>query len=156
DAAYDAFIAFHTANLVEGTTLYPGAAAALEDLRAQGATLAVCTNKPSVLARGVLAALGVTDRFASIVGGDTFPTRKPDPAVLIGCLREAGGDPERAVMVGDSHTDVETARRAGIPVIAVEFGYSDKPVVEFGPDRTIAHFAELPPTVVDLLDRALT
>lgn len=153
-AAYDAFIAYHRTHLVEGTRLYPGVSEALASLEAEGARLAVCTNKPGVLALGVLEALGVREKFATIVGGDTFAKRKPEPEVLLGCIGRAGGDPSRAVMVGDSRTDVETARRADIPVIVVDFGYADVPATELGADRVIDSFGKLSAAATDLLGRA--
>ena len=107
--------------------------AALDRFVAAGWDLAVCTNKLEGLSLQLLDALGLTQRFAAICGGDTFPVRKPDPAHLLGTIERAGGDPKRSVMVGDSGTDIATARAAGIPVVAFTFGYTDKPVAEYHP-----------------------
>ena len=88
-------------------------------------------------------ALGMSGHFAAICGQDTFAFRKPDPRHLTGTIEMAGGDPEQALMVGDSRTDIDTAKAAGIPVVAVEFGYTDRHVREFEPSRVISHFDEL-------------
>ena len=87
--------------------------------------------------------LGVANRFAFICGQDTFGVGKPDPKPLLGTIAAAGGMRDRAIMIGNSATDIKTARAAGLPVIAVDFGYTDIPVSELGPDRVISHFDEL-------------
>jgi phosphoglycolate phosphatase len=88
--------------------------------------------------------LGLGHRLAAICGPDTFGVQKPDPEILRRTVATAGGTMERAIMIADSITDVCTACAAGVPVIAINFGYSARPVAEFGPDRTISHFAQLP------------
>jgi phosphoglycolate phosphatase len=98
----------------------------------------------------LLDALGLSRRFAAICGQDTFGIQKPDPEILRRTIRAAGGTTDRAVMVGDSGTDIATARAAGIPVVAVDFGYSDPPVAQLGPDRLIGHFDRLPAAVLEL------
>ena len=90
-----------------------------------------------------LRALGIADRFKFVCGQDTFGVAKPDPTPLIETIAQAGGDRSRAIMIGDSRTDIDTARAAGIPVIAVDFGYTDVPIAELRPDRVISHFDEL-------------
>ena len=81
--------------------------------------------------------------------------QKPDPEVLRRTIAAAGGSPQRAVMIGDSATDIRTARAAGVPVIAVDFGYSERPVAAFGPDRVISHFAQLPDAIAAISFAAL-
>lgn len=81
--------------------------------------------------------------FAAICGQDTFAFRKPDPRHLVETIKRAGGDPAQALMVGDSRTDIDTAKAAGIPVVAVDFGYTDRHVREFEPSCIISHFDEL-------------
>ena len=108
-----------------------------------GCRFAVCTNKLEGLSRLLLDALGLTPRFAAICGQDTFGIQKPDPDILRRTILAAGGDIQRAVMVGDSGTDIATARAAAVPVVAVDFGYSETPVKELGPDRLISHFDDL-------------
>lgn len=139
--AFDAFLAAYAARVCVDSRPYPGVDAALDVLAAQGVALAVCTNKPERLARGVIAALGWDGRFAAIVGGDTLATTKPDPAMLHLAVEDAGGGP--AAMVGDSIVDVQTARAGGLPCVAVGFGYPDRPADKLGADAVIDHFDDL-------------
>ncbi|RST81796.1 phosphoglycolate phosphatase [Aquibium carbonis] len=145
----------HYADTIPGVSKpYDGALAALDRFASIGARLAICTNKPQAFADRLIAALGLLPRFASICGADAFPYRKPDPRHLTGTIRRAGGDPGHALMVGDSRTDVDTARNAGIPVVAVTFGYSDVPVKDLGPSVVIDHLDELTPDLAERLIRA--
>ena len=137
------FLAHYGEHLLEESRLYPGVLEALDRLEADGFPLAVCTNKVEAHALKLLDGLGVAERFAAITGRDTFPYFKPDPRHLTLTVERAGGQPDRAVMVGDSRTDIATARAANLPVVAVTFGYTDTPVEELGPDRVIEHFDEL-------------
>ena len=89
--------------------------------------------------------------FSAVAGRDTFPVFKPHPDHLLGTIRLAGGASERAVMVGDSRIDIAAAKAAGVPVVAVTFGYTDTPVRELSPDRVIDHYDELEPAIVALL-----
>jgi len=141
------FIAHYSAHIADRSRPFPGLVDALDTLSAQGHRLAVCTNKLERLSLLLLRALDLAGRFAAICGQDTFGIQKPDPEVLRRTIEAAGGDPRHAIMIGDSQTDIRTARAAGIPVVAVDFGYSEKPVAEFGPDRVIDHFAQLPATI---------
>ncbi len=111
----------------------------------------MCTNKLEHSSNLLLDKLGVLDRFAFVCGQDTFGVAKPDPKPLLETVARAGGRAERSVMVGDSITDIRTARAAGMPVVAVDFGYTDIPVTQLGPDRVISHFDALEEAV-----RALT
>jgi phosphoglycolate phosphatase len=144
---YLRFLAYYGENLCIATRLYPGALAALERLACEGFRLAICTNKMEAHSVKLLRALGVADRFATICGRDTFAWFKPDPRHLVLTIERAGGDPRRAIMVGDSYSDVAAAKAAGIPVICVSFGYPDRPIREHGPDLVIDHFDELFPAV---------
>lgn len=137
------FLAYYEAHIADESRLFPGALAALDRFAAAEFRLAVCTNKPEPLARLLLEKLGAADRFAAICGRGTFPMHKPDPRVFALTVAAAGGDAGRAVMVGDSKTDVDTAKAAGAPVVAVDFGYTDIPVAALFPDRVISHFDEL-------------
>lgn len=143
EALFGDFLAHYNAHIAEHTKLYPGVDAALEVLAAEGWVQAVCTNKMEGSARLLLQNLGVADRFAFVCGQDTFGVGKPDPKPLIGTIAAVGGSPAHAIMIGDSLTDIRTARAVGLPVIAVDFGYSDVPVSELGPDKTISDFKEL-------------
>ena len=150
DAVYADFLAHYSAHIADRTRPFPGLCAALDRLAGQGHRFAVCTNKLEGLSVMLLEALGLAQRFAAICGQDTFGVPKPDPQMLLRTIAAAGGDPKRTVMIGDSGTDIRTARAAGVPVIAVDFGYTDQPVTELGPDRVISDFAELPAAVAGL------
>ena len=141
------FIAHYTEHVADRSRPFPGLTDALDILAAGGCRLAVCTNKLERLSVLLLKQLKLADRFAVICGQDTFGMQKPDPEVLRRTIAAAGGSSPHAIMIGDSLTDIRTARAAGIPVIAVDFGYSDRPVSEFGPDRIISHFAQLPAAI---------
>ncbi|WP_457103856.1 phosphoglycolate phosphatase [Methylobacterium sp. P5_C11] len=155
DRLFDAFIAHYGEHLADTSHLFPGVVDALDTLEAAGFMLAVCTNKFEGQSVELLRLLGIGHRFAAICGRDTFPQFKPDPRHLTGTIALAGGDPARAVMVGDSRTDIDTAKAAGIPVVAVTFGYTDLPVVELGPDRVIEHFSQLADAVGALIPVAV-
>jgi phosphoglycolate phosphatase len=144
------FIDYYAAHINDGSRLFPGAEAALDTLSARGFGLAVCTNKLEWLSVRLLDALGLSKRFAAICGQDTFNVAKPDPEILRATIARAGGSPDAAIMVGDSIADIATAQAAGIPVIAVDFGYSDRPVTELHPDLVISRFADLPEAVFGL------
>jgi phosphoglycolate phosphatase len=147
------FIADYSAHIADRSRPFPGLNSALDRLVEHGHRLAVCTNKLENLSRLLLDALGLTKRFSAICGQDTFGIQKPDPEILRRTIASAGGDPVRAIMVGDSETDITTARAANIPVVAVDFGYSERPVGEFGPDWLISHFDQLPAIVLELSGR---
>lgn len=140
---FEVFIAHYTANIAVKSRPYPGVLRALEQYRGDGALLAVCTNKIEAHARLLLDALAMSPLFAAITGRDSLAACKPDPRHLTGTIALARGKPDRAVMIGDSETDIATAKAARIPVVAVEFGYSAQPVSSFAPDATIAHYDDL-------------
>jgi phosphoglycolate phosphatase len=148
---YGQFIDHYAAHIADHSHPFPGVEAALDQLARGGCRLAVCTNKLEWLALRLLGALGLADRFAAICGADTFGVQKPDPAILHGTVARAGGHSDAALMVGDSVTDIAVARAAGIAVIAVDFGYSETPVAELGPDRIVSSFHRLPQAVFALL-----
>lgn len=144
------FLAHYEAHIADHSFLFPGVVEALDRFEAAGWAFAVCTNKIEAPARKLLAELGVADRFRAIVGQDTFGAPKPDPRVLEQTIALAGGLPARSIMVGDSRTDIDTAKRLGIPCVAVDFGYTDVHVSQLGPDRVISHFDELWQAVAEL------
>jgi phosphoglycolate phosphatase len=148
---YADFVAHYAAHIAERSRPFPGLEAALDELAARGHRFAVCTNKLEWLSRRLLDELGLSARFAAICGQDTFGVQKPDPEILRRTIAQAGGTTDRAVMVGDSATDIDTARAASIPVVGVDFGYTDIPIAELAPDRVIGSFAELPAAVRQLL-----
>ncbi len=144
------FLAHYEAHIADESFLFAGVVAALDRFEAAGWDFAVCTNKIEAPARKLLEALGVAGRFRAIVGQDTFGVAKPDPRVLEQTIAMAGGTIAGSIMVGDSRTDIDTARRLGIPCVAVDFGYTDVPVAELAPDRVISHFDELWDSVASL------
>jgi phosphoglycolate phosphatase len=137
------FLDHYNAHIADETRLYPGVQNALAAFAGAGWRQAVCTNKMESSAKLLMSKLGVRERFAFICGQDTFGVGKPDAKPLLMTIAASGGANDRAIMVGDSITDIKTARAAGLPVIAVDFGYTDIPVAELGPDRVISHFDEL-------------
>ena len=147
------FLAYYAVHIADRSRPFPGLVSALDLLAKQGCRFAVCTNKLEKLSRLLLDTLGLAARFAAICGQDTFGIQKPDPEILRRTIGAAGGDLSHAVMVGDSETDIATARAAGVPVVAVDFGYSEAPIAKFGPDRLISHFDELVPAVFELVTR---
>src|SRR5262245_51597560 len=121
---FNDFIAYYAAHIADHSKPYPGVSNALDQLAARGCRFAVCTNKLEGLSRLLLETLDMSARFVAICGQDTFGVHKPDPEILRRTIRQAGATPELAVLVGDSANDIDTARGAAIPVIAVDFGYS--------------------------------
>ena len=137
------FLAYYEGHLANETALFPGVARALDRFEAAGFAFAVCTNKVEYSSILLLTALGVAGRFRAICGKDTFAVSKPDGEAVLQTIARAGGDRGRAVMVGDSKIDIDAARNAGVPVVAVNFGYTSEPVDNFKPDRVIGHYDEL-------------
>lgn len=146
------FLDHYTQNIPGKSRPYPGVIEAIARFEAAGYAIAVCTNKYEANSLALIEALGLTRHFTAIAGQDTFPFRKPDPRHLTETIALAGGDPHRALMVGDSQTDIDTAKAAGIPVVAVDFGYTDRHVREFEPSKVISHFDEL---TIDLVERLM-
>jgi len=145
EEGFPIFLEYYEAHIADRSRPFPGIEKALDTLAARGVRLAVCTNKLEGLSRRLLAALGWQDRFAALVGGDTLPVRKPDPAPLFEAIARAGGG--RAVFVGDSITDTDTARAAALPCVAVSFGFSDRPPAQLGANALIDHFDDLVPAL---------
>jgi phosphoglycolate phosphatase len=151
DTLFEEYLALYAAHIADRSRPFPGVEAALDALASDGCIFAVCTNKLEWLSVRLLDALSLSHRFAAICGQDTFPMRKPDPEMLRLTIAKAGGSAERAVMVGDSMTDVLTAKNAAVPVVAVDFGYTETPPAELGADRLIGHFDALPAAIRTLL-----
>ena len=143
EALFQDFFVHYLDHVADSSHLFEGAEAALRRCREEGFALAVCTNKPEPHSRVLIEKLGALPLFDAIAGRETFAFCKPDPRHITETIRLAGGDPARSIMVGDSRTDVDAARGAGIPVIGVTFGYTDTPMRELAPDRIISHFDEL-------------
>jgi phosphoglycolate phosphatase len=151
DELYRRFLVHYADHLCVESELFPGVVEALDRLEDQGFRFAVCTNKVEAHSAKLLEALGIAHRFAAICGRDTFPYVKPDPRHLTLTIAKAGGHVDAAVMIGDSRTDIVTAQAAGVPVVAVPFGYTDVPVQSLAPDLIIDHFDELPAAVARIL-----
>ena len=147
DALHEAFLAHYEAHIADETRPYPGLLTALEELREEGWRCVVCTNKAERLAVKLLDQLSLSPLFEGVTGGDTFDVRKPDPRHLLQTLARFGGERDRSIMVGDSVNDIAAAQAVPMPVIAVDFGYTDRPVETFSPDRIISHYSEFPAAV---------
>ena len=145
------FIDYYAEHIADESRAFEGLDAALDDLQTRGYRFAVCTNKLERLSKLLLDRLDMTRRFAAICGADTFGVAKPDPAILHQTIARAGGVSSAAVMIGDSGTDIGAARRAGIPVVGVSFGYTDTPIADLKPDRLIDHMRDLPNAVESLV-----
>jgi phosphoglycolate phosphatase len=150
DRLYAAFVAHYAEHIAARSRPFPHVEAALDRLAADGYQLAVCTNKLAWLSKRLLDAVRLSERFAAICGQDTFGVLKPDPKMFRLTVERAGGEAKRAVMVGDSVTDIRTARAAHVPVIAVDFGYTAAPIASLHPDRVISSFAQLPAAINEL------
>jgi phosphoglycolate phosphatase len=150
DDLYSKYIAYYAAHIADHSRPFPGLETALDELAAAGFRFAVCTNKLEWLSIRLLDALSLSNRFSAICGQDTFGVQKPHPDALRKTILKAGGNPACAIMVGDSETDVATARAAEIPVIAVDFGYAEVPIANVKPDRIIGAFKSLPTVVGEL------
>ena len=153
DGLLQVFLEHYADNVAVKSAPYANLLDALEVSSAAGATLGVCTNKREHLARLLLRELEMHDRFGAILGYDTLEVHKPDPRHLTETISRTGGDPSKAIMVGDSPTDVATAKAAGIPVIAVSFGYSEVHYTELGADVVIHDYAEFMDATRQLLPR---
>jgi phosphoglycolate phosphatase len=148
---HDQFLAYYADNVAVGSRPFAGVPELLDDLLAAGARLAVCTNKVEHLSKLLLRALALEGRFAAIAGRDTFAMFKPAPGHLLKTIDMAGGRSKRSVMVGDSEVDIATAAAAEVPSIGVTFGYTPRPVAEFGPDAVIEHYREFPAALQKVL-----
>jgi phosphoglycolate phosphatase len=152
DTLLERFLDYYAQNIAVGSAPFPHLIETLEACAAAGATLAVCTNKREGLSRQLLDALDMSRHFRALAGRDTFPVCKPHPDHLLGTIRMANGDPRRAVMVGDSDTDIRTAKAAKIPVVGVTFGYTDIPVTRLGADAVIDSYGQFRETIKALME----
>ena len=144
------FLALYVDRMTLETSLFPGAEATLHSLHERGCRVALCTNKPVGMAEDILRYFAIRDRFHAVLGGDSLAVRKPDPLHLSVAIEHAGGQVGRAVMVGDSDADVTAARRAGVPSIAVSYGYSSEPVDSLGADLVADRLDQIPGFLVRL------
>lgn len=146
-AIYPKFLVAYEARIARETVLYDGVEACLTALESAGWRLGVCTNKPERLALILLDRLGVLNRFGALLGADTLPVRKPDPEHFRETARRIGADPARSIMLGDTKTDLDTARAASVPVVLTHFGFAAEPLETLEPDATVSHFNEIAPVL---------
>lgn len=145
EEGFPVFIDYYAAHIADRSRPFPGVERAMDELAGMGVKLAICTNKLVSLTDSFVDAMGWRDRFAAIVGGDTLPVRKPDPAPVLAAVARAGGG--AAAFVGDSINDTDAARNAGLPCVAVTFGFSDRPADQLGATALIDHYDELIPAL---------
>ena len=150
-AQYPLLLAAYAAGIDTHTRLYPGVVPAIEALRSAGYATAICTNKPEGLAETLVTRLGIRGLFDSLIGADTLPTRKPDPAPYLAAVTRAGGDPARSLLVGDTETDRKTAAAAGVPCLLVTFGPEGRGVARLAPEALLDHYDHLPALVARLI-----
>jgi phosphoglycolate phosphatase len=153
EGLFKRFLTLYETRLCVETHLYPHVTESLEILKQRGHRLAVCTNKMEYHSIKLIDALGIAPYFSAICGRDTFAFYKPDARHLTHTVMKAGGDPAKAIMIGDSRTDIDTASNAGLPSIGVPFGYTDTPMAALNPDVLISHYSELPKAIETLLAR---
>ena len=151
DREFPNLLAAYEADIDRHTVLYPGCVAAVERLRGAGYAVGICTNKPEGLAETLMTRLGVRDLFASLVGADTLPTRKPDPAPYVAAVERAGGVVSRSVLIGDTETDRNTSRAVGVPSVLVTFGPDGRGVEALAPEALLDHYDDLDRVVRDLI-----
>ncbi|MBP0578414.1 phosphoglycolate phosphatase [Labrys sp. LIt4] len=143
DVLYRDFLDYYGEHLADETVAFDGVEEALQTLKSRGWLLGICTNKVTEHSVRLIEALKLTPYFSAICGRDAFAWFKPDPRHLTLSIEAAGGDPTHAVMVGDSKTDIDTALRAGLPSVCVDFGYTDIPATQLGATHVISHFDQL-------------
>ncbi len=137
------FVEHYAAHIADDTVAFPHVLDAMDVMETNGWHFAICTNKRESLARQLLETMGLSGRFDAICGGDTFDVRKPDGGHILQTIAQAGGNPTAALMIGDSAPDVLAAQDAKVPVVAVDFGYSQGPVEALNPTAIISTFADL-------------
>lgn len=148
---YAMFLEIYGRNLNRSSALYPGAEQALRQLADEGYKLGICTNKPEALAETLMRSLGVRELFGSLVGADTLPVRKPDPAPYVESVTRAGGSVGRSLLVGDTVTDRDTALAAGVPFVLVDFAFDDEYGQALNSDATLPGYDALAETVSRLI-----
>ena len=141
------FLDYYGDNIATHSLLFDGLVPLLDKAAERGLKMGVCTNKVEGLSYKLLDEIGIAKYFTAVVGGDTLPIMKPDPEPYFEVARRLGVDASRSMMFGDSETDIRTAQNAGVPVIAVSFGYTNQHVSHFKPDHVIDHYDEAWPIV---------
>ena len=145
------FLEYYGENISAHSKVFEGIPALLENAKTRGLKMGVCTNKVEGLSHKLLNELGLAKWFEAVVGGDTLPIMKPDPAPYREVAKRLGVDAAHTIMFGDSETDIRTAQNTGVPVIAVTFGYTALPIETFDPTHVINHYDEAWPIVLKYL-----
>ena len=151
DAQYPVLLDAYAQSIDVHTRLYPGAVEAVETLRRDGFAVSICTNKPEGLAEELTLRLGIRGLFGALIGADTLATRKPDAAPYRAAVEQAGGTVARSMLIGDTETDRQTGRAAGVPVALVTFGPEGRGVERLQPEALLDHFDDLPLLAARLL-----
>lgn len=149
---YDKFVTYYGANIAGASQPFPGCVDLLDRLKGDGVRIGICTNKLEGLSVRLIESLGLTAYFDTIVGPDTIGIAKPDPAPYREALRRMGAETARSLLVGDSETDVLTARAAGVPIIGVTFGYTAEPIESFKPDALVSDFSQAYQPIMAVLE----
>ena len=148
---YPDLLRHYSENIDTHTQLYPGVETAVKGLIANGYAVGICTNKPVGLAETLMQSLGARDWFGALLGADSLPVRKPDPLHFTETVRLCGGDVARSVLIGDTETDHNTARAAGVPSVLVGFGPNGPGVSALAPDAMLDHYDDLQNVVARLI-----
>jgi len=143
DAQFPLLLEHYGENIDRHTRIYDGAEAAVQRLLDANYRVGICTNKPEGLAEDLMQRLGMRDMFGALIGADTLPVRKPDPAPYVETVQRAGGNVARSVLIGDTVTDRETARAAGVPSVLVTFGPTGRDVEALQPEALLDHYDDL-------------
>jgi len=143
ETLFHKYIAYYSAHIADRSAPFPGAIEVLKACQEKGVKLAICTNKLDALSHEVLAALHLARYFDAVIGSDTLEVQKPDPKTVLEILQRTGASPEKTLFVGDSRTDLETARAAGVAVVLVDYGYTATPARELTPDAIISDLREI-------------
>lgn len=151
DAQYQPLLDHYARDLDRRTVMYPGAMDAVQALKNTGYAVGICTNKPAGLAEDLMTRLGVRDAFGALLGADSLPIRKPDPEHLFETVRQCGGDPKQSLLVGDTQTDRDTSKNAGVPSVLVTFGPSGEDMHALKPEALLHDYKDLPGIVRDLI-----
>ena len=151
DAQYPVLLRAYAEAIAVHTVLYPGAVDAVENLRSNGFATAICTNKPEGLANSLCQKLGISGLFGALLGADSLQVRKPDPEHYFETVRRVGGNAKRSILIGDTVTDRDTARAAGVPIVLVGFGPEGAGVARLEPDALLNRYDELPDLATRLL-----
>lgn len=149
---YPLLLAHYGENIDANTVFYEGALEAVYRLRARGVSVGICTNKPEGLAETLMSRMGARDLFDALIGADTLPVRKPDPAPLAETIRLVGGVPERSVLIGDTITDRKCAENLGIPCVLVTFGPDGDGVRDLAPEGLLDHYSRLEVVLAEVME----